>query len=98
MGNGWGAGGGGASNFATGTFTTPSTTSTNGTVTVPYTGTGYPIALIIFVEGGVYNPAISGWYDSLVGIQSDSSSSQKVLQQQHRHTEQAKLRTMERCR
>lgn len=59
-------GGGGASNFATGTFTTPSTTSTNGTVTVPYTGTGYPLALVIYVEGGVYNPAISGWYDSLV--------------------------------
>lgn len=58
------SGGGGASNFVTGTFTTPSTTSTNGTVTVPYTGTGYPIALVIFVEGGCYNSAISGWYNS----------------------------------
>ena len=57
--------GGGASNFVTGTFTTPSTTSTNDTVTVPYTGTGYPIALIIFVEGGCYNSAISGWYNSV---------------------------------
>lgn len=56
---------GGASNFVTGTFTTPSTTSTNGTVTVPYTGTGYPIALMIFVEGGCYNSAISGWYNSM---------------------------------
>lgn len=57
--------GGGASNFVTGTFTTPSTTSTNGTVTVPYTGSGYPIALVIFVEGGCYNSAINGWYNSM---------------------------------
>lgn len=59
------SGGGGASNFVTGTFTTPSTTATNGTVTVPYTGTGYPIALIIFVEGGCYNADVSGWYNSM---------------------------------
>lgn len=56
---------GGASNFVTGTFTTPSTTATNGTVTVPYTGSGYPIALIVFVEGGCYNSAVSGWYNSM---------------------------------
>lgn len=58
------SGGGGASNFVTGTFTTPSTTSTNGTVDVPYTGSGYPIMLVIYVEGGCYNSAISGWYNS----------------------------------
>lgn len=59
------SGGGGASNFVTGTFTTPSTTSTNGTVDVPYTGSGYPIMLVVYVEGGCYNTAISGWYNSL---------------------------------
>lgn len=59
-------GGGGASNFVTGTFTTPNSTSTNATVTVPYSGTGYPIALIIYVEGGMYNSDVSGWYNSLV--------------------------------
>lgn len=59
------SGGGGASNFVSGTFTTPSTTSTNGTVTVPYTGSGYPIALIIYVEGGAYNSSIEPWYSSM---------------------------------
>lgn len=59
-------GGGGASNFVTGTFTTPNSTSTNATVTVPYSGTGYPIALVVYVEGGMYNSDISGWYNSLV--------------------------------
>lgn len=59
-------GGGGASNFVTGTFTTPNSTSTNATVTVPYSGTGYPIVLVVYVEGGMYNSDISGWYNSLV--------------------------------
>lgn len=59
-------GGGGASNFVTGTFTTPNSTSTDATVTVPYTGTGYPVTLVVYVEGGMYNPDISGWYNSLV--------------------------------
>ena len=58
-------GGGGASNFVTGTFTTLTTTLTNGTVTVPYTGSGYPVMLVIVVEGGMYNPEISGWYNSI---------------------------------
>ena len=57
--------GGGASNFVTGTFTTGSSTSTNETVDVPYSGSGYPIMLVIYVEGGCYNTAISGWYNSL---------------------------------
>lgn len=59
------SGGGGASNFVTGTFTTGSTTSTASTVTVPYTGSGYPIMLVIVVEGGMYNPDVSGWYNSM---------------------------------
>lgn len=55
------SGGGGASNYVTGTFTTQ---STNGVqeVTIPYTGTGYPIAVIVEIEGGPYNPD-SDWYN-----------------------------------
>lgn len=58
-------GGGGATNFVTGTFTTGSTASANETVTVAYTGSGYPLMLVIVVEGGMYNSAISGWYNSM---------------------------------
>lgn len=61
-----GGGGGDDPTYFTGTFTTPDTTSTNGTVTVPYTGSGYPVMLVIVVEGGMYNSAISGWYSSMV--------------------------------
>lgn len=57
-------GGGAASNFVTGTFTTGSSTGTTETVTIPYTGTGYPIAAMVYIEGGAYNPDISDWYDS----------------------------------
>ena len=58
-------GGGGATNFVTGTFTTGSSTGTTATVTIPYTGSGYPIAAMVFIEGGAYNSAISGWYNSV---------------------------------
>lgn len=56
-------GGGGASNFVTGTFTTPSSAGAS-TLTIPYTGSGYPIACIVVVEGGAY---VSGtdWYSSM---------------------------------
>ena len=57
--------GGGASNFVTGTFTTGSTSSANETVDVPYSGSGYPLMLVIYVEGGCYNSAVSGWYNSM---------------------------------
>lgn len=63
-----GGGGGGATNFVTGTFTVGSTGGKVETVTIPYTGTGYPIAVLIYVEGGVYNNTSSGqsvWYNSL---------------------------------
>lgn len=56
---------GGASNFVSGTFTTISSTGAVGTVTIPYTGSGYPVAAIVVVEGGMYNPDISGWYDAI---------------------------------
>lgn len=62
---GSGGGGGGDSKFVTGTFTTSSSTSTNGTINVPYTGSGYPIMLVIIVEGGIYNSNITPWYSSV---------------------------------
>ena len=47
--------GGGSSNYVTGTFTPSATTGIAETFTVPYTGTGYPIALLITLEEGSYN-------------------------------------------
>ena len=58
------SGGGGASNFVTGTFTTGSSAGTY-SVTIPYTGNGYPIAAMVVVEDGAYNSAISDWYTSV---------------------------------
>ena len=58
---------GGASNFVMGTFTTTSTTNTTGTVDINYTGSGYPIALLVYVDGGMYNNSTGGnttWYNS----------------------------------
>ena len=57
--------GGGDANFVTGTFTTGSSTSTNGTVSITYSGSGYPVMLVIVVEGGMYNSSVSGWYNSV---------------------------------
>lgn len=54
---------GGSSVFFTGTFTTPSQTSTNGTVSIDYTGSGYPIMLVIDVEGGSFKEGTT-WYNS----------------------------------
>ena len=62
------SGGGGASNIVQGTFTTGSTRGGTGTVSIPYTGSGYPIALMVFVEGGAYNNSTGGnttWYNSV---------------------------------
>ena len=61
------ASGGGATNFVTGTFTVGSTTGAEETHTISYTGSGYPIAGLIFIEGGAYNNTSSGdtdWYNS----------------------------------
>lgn len=56
-------GGGGASNIVEGTFTTGSSAGV-ASVTIPYTGSGYPISCIVVVEGGAY---VSGtdWYDAI---------------------------------
>lgn len=53
---------GGASNFLTGTFTTPSSAGyTN--IDIPYTGSGYPIMIVVVVETGAYHSGTT-WYSS----------------------------------
>ena len=55
--------GGGATNFVTGTFTTPSSAGyTN--INIPYTGSGYPLMIVVVVEGGAYHSG-TDWYNSL---------------------------------
>lgn len=44
---------GGASNVVYGTFTTSSTSGTQQTISIPYTGSGYPIMTMVEVVGGV---------------------------------------------
>lgn len=62
------SGGGGASNIVQGTFTTGSSTGVAETFSINYTGSGYPIALMVYVDGGAYNNSTGGnttWYNSL---------------------------------
>lgn len=62
------SGGGGAANVVQGTFTTGATRGGTGSFTINYSGTGYPIALTIFVKGGAYNNSSTGnteWYNSV---------------------------------
>lgn len=57
--------GGGASNVVIGEFTADSGTGAAHTVSIPYTGSGYPIAAIVFVAGGAYNSGgQTDWYNS----------------------------------
>ena len=58
-------GSGGANNIVMGTFTTGSTGGSTGTVTLDYNGDGYPIACLVYVNGGVYNPNNTDWYNSM---------------------------------
>ena len=55
--------GGGSSNYVSGTFT-PSGSGTVGSISLPYTGSGYPICAMVFVKGGAYNSSNTDWYDS----------------------------------
>lgn len=57
-------GGGGCPNFIRGSFTTGSTRTGVGTVNINYNGNGYPIALMIWLQGGAYNPN-SDWYNTI---------------------------------
>ena len=62
------SGGGGASNVVTGTFTVGSSGGVVESVSIPYTGSGYPIAGLIYPEGGPYNNTGTGqtaWYNSV---------------------------------
>ena len=61
------SGGGGAVNYVTGSFTTVTSTGTTASVSIPYTGSGFPIAALVYVKGGAYNNTSSGnstWYNS----------------------------------
>ena len=62
------SGSGGASNVVQGSFTTGATRNTTQNITIDYTGTGYPIAVMIFIKGGAYNNSSTGnttWYNSV---------------------------------
>ena len=59
--------GSGCVKLVQGTFTTGSTRAGTGSVSVNYTGNGYPIAVLVFVNGGAYNNTSggdTGWYNS----------------------------------
>lgn len=57
------ASGGGSSNYVHGEFTTQSSAGVQ-SVTIPYTGSGYPLMCYICIKGGAY---VSGtdWYNSM---------------------------------
>ena len=57
------SGGGGASNYVSGSFT-PSGSGAVGSLTIPYSGNGYPICAMVFVKGGAYNSSNTDWYNS----------------------------------
>ena len=56
--------GGGASNIITGTFTTGSTGGSTGTINLNYTGSGYPIACLIFIADGL-SDTDTNWYTTI---------------------------------
>lgn len=61
-------GGGGCTQLVTGTFTTGSSGNTNASVSLNYTGSGYPIFVAVWVDGGAYNNGTGGntdWYNSV---------------------------------
>lgn len=61
-------GGGGSSNIIQGTFTTGSTRAGTGSTTWTYNGSGYPIAVMVYIDGGAYNNTSGGdttWYASV---------------------------------
>lgn len=53
---------GGTTNFVSGTFTTNASTGIQ-TISLPYTGSGYPVAAVVCVSGGAYNTSNTAWYD-----------------------------------
>lgn len=60
-----GTGSGGSSNIVTGEFTTPSTAGVT-SLTIPYSGSGYPVEVVICIKGGIFNNTAGGdstWYN-----------------------------------
>lgn len=53
-----------------GTFTTGSTRASTGTVSISYTGTGYPIAVMVYMKSGTYDPNDS-WYNTIAQYDAD---------------------------
>ena len=61
-------GGGGCTRFVTGDFTTGATRAGTGSVSINYTGTGYPIACMVYISNGANNTTSSGdttWVNSV---------------------------------
>ena len=59
-----GGGGGSDPKLVMGTFTTPSTEGAATTITLPYTGSGYPIMATIVIDEGAYDTT-TAWYTSI---------------------------------
>lgn len=62
------SGGGGSSRLVIGDFTTSSATGAATTTSLNYTGSGFPIAAMVFIAGGAYNNTSTGnttWYNSV---------------------------------
>lgn len=59
---------GGASNIVSGTFTTNSTAGVQ-TISIPYTGNGYPMMAQIYTTGGINATTQQAWHDSIVSRQ-----------------------------
>ena len=59
------SGGGGESNYVHGEFNTGSTAGAVITINIPYSGSGYPIAAMVYVKGGVYDPSNTDWHTAV---------------------------------
>ena len=59
-----GGSGGGVTNVATGTFTTGSSGGSTGTVSLNYSGSGYPLAVLVFIATGLSDTSTS-WYTDI---------------------------------
>ena len=53
-----------------GTFTTGSTRASTGTVSISYTGNGYPIAVMVYMQSGTYDPDDT-WYNTIAQYDAD---------------------------
>ena len=61
-------GSGGTCKMVQGTFTTGATRKGTGTVSITYSGSGHPIACLVYIDGGAHNNTSSGnttWYSSV---------------------------------